>query len=161
MLFIFIATLAGAIAVWGSYTLLNRFIFAGKLPKWLLPAGIALVIIGLQIFDEYDWFRRKMVEWPENMVIVEAKGEAQIYRPWTFIATPITQITAYNRDSREVKAQGEWAGTLIIGSRLGSATAQPIFVNCPSQEMAIGNGEDENLHLNAIPENWYQALCQE
>jgi len=59
------------------------------LPKWVMPAGVGLAMIGTTIWSEYSWFPRLEAGLPDTAVVLLTGQETAPWRPWTYVA-PLT-----------------------------------------------------------------------
>ncbi|CAA6813372.1 MAG: Unknown protein [uncultured Thiotrichaceae bacterium] len=87
MLFKLIAMLFIGLTIYGIYSLLNKLL-SGSIPRWVLPASIALSMVLYHIYDEYTWADRTIdgIE-AENTLyhVVGIKEDQAFWRPWTYI----------------------------------------------------------------------------
>ncbi|WP_149141008.1 hypothetical protein [Gemmobacter caeruleus] len=98
MIYEFLAAIIAAIGCAGL-VLLARKLVPG-LPKWAMPFGAAVGLIGTTVWLEYDWFDRVSAELPEGIEVVWRDETPQGLRPWSFVAPLTTRFLAL--DTRKV-----------------------------------------------------------
>jgi len=94
-----IATVFAGVAVAGIVMLINKLI-GGLLPRWTLPVGAGLGMIGVTIANEYGWYDRTAATLPDGMEIAQTVENQSFYRPWTyawpyverFVAVDVTSL---------------------------------------------------------------------
>ncbi|MGB3178561.1 MAG: hypothetical protein WBC68_13080 [Albidovulum sp.] len=96
MLIDFISTLSvGALAA--CLALVVNHLSGRRVPKWLLPAGVGLSMLGFTIWNEYSWYPRILAALPEGVVIASAPADRVIYRPWTYLKPLVTRFVAVDK----------------------------------------------------------------
>lgn len=94
-----IGAIVAAIGMAGVLLLLNKLL-GGRLPRWIVPAGAGLALVGVTILLEYGWYGRVAGGLPEGVEIVWEDRAPQALRPWTFAVPMATQVIA--ADTRQV-----------------------------------------------------------
>lgn len=89
MLIDLLATISAGAGVAGIVLLLRR-LSGGRLPGWLIPAGIGLGMLGFGAWNEYTWFPRTVAAISDRVAVLSAPAETSVLRPWTYLA-PVTQ----------------------------------------------------------------------
>ena len=88
-----LASFAAGIGAAGLVLLLN-LITGGRLPKWAMPVGAGLAMIGFAIWSEYSWAERTIGALPEGVEVIETVEESRFWKPWTYFAPQTTRILA-------------------------------------------------------------------
>lgn len=110
MTFEIIAVLAAAFFGAGIGLMLQR-LSGRRLPRWIVPALAAAGMLGVAIFNEYNWLARLRAGLPEGVVIARAVPSRAPWRPWTLL-WPLTE-EAFLVDTRRSRRH-PMAGDLVI-----------------------------------------------
>lgn len=70
--------------------LMLQWLSGRRLPRWIVPALAALAMLGVAIFNEYNWFARLRGGLPEGVVIARTVPARVPWRPWTLL-WPLTE----------------------------------------------------------------------
>lgn len=132
-----IATFVAGFAAAGVVLLLN--VLSGRrLPKWAMPVGAGLAMIGVTIWSEYQWYDRTVAALPEGIEIAEAHEARQLYRPWSYLA-PITNrflaVDVATMRSHEANPDQRIADIYAMG-RWRAVSKVAVLVDCASQRRA-------------------------
>ncbi len=162
MLFKLIATIALALAVAGVLMLLNRFVFKGRLPKWVMPVSIAAAIFIFQISDEYSWYGRQQESLAKgNYAVVNEVSKAQIWRPWSYVAPTVNAVTVINLDHIVPVdgKEGQSRSYLITLTQLGQITDAPFRFDCNEARFAPENPDESKMQWADMPPEVLLAVC--
>lgn len=91
-----IATISAGGAVAGLVLML-RWLSRGRLPRWLVPAGIGLGMLGFGVWNEYSWYPRTVGAMSDRLAILSAPVESSALRPWTYLAPVTHRFLALDR----------------------------------------------------------------
>jgi hypothetical protein len=100
MLMDFIATVAAGAGVACIIIVANHLglrFFGRRLPKWAMPAGIGLAMLGYAIWNEYTWYPRMRAALAEGVVVASAPAESAMYRPWSYLFPTVARFIAIDR----------------------------------------------------------------
>lgn len=161
MLFKFIATLVLAVGTAGLVIFTNKYLFKGKLPNWVLPAAIALAIIGFQVFDEYNWYPRKKASLDENYLIVNEYRAKRLWRPWSYIWPSVTSITVVNRDNLQnlENAEDVYGAMMISTSYLQETRYGNFAFDCARHEFGPYSGDLNQVQWAPMTSEIETQIC--
>lgn len=104
MFYEMIATLVAAFAGAGVVLLLNK-LTGGRLPKWAMPVGAGLAMIGTTVANEYAWFDRTKNLLPDGMSVIMEVENRSAMRPWTYLVPFVERFAALDEHSLRTHAQ--------------------------------------------------------
>ncbi len=112
------------------------------LPRWVLPAGIGLAMIGYATWNEYSWASRVKDQLPEGIEVV-AEGQARSpLRPWTYLAAPVARLAVI--DPQAVKPERDGGAAQIVPVMLVERWKKSLTVeqgvNCETGETRPPDG---------------------
>lgn len=137
MFYEMIATLVAAFAGAGVVLLLNK-LTGGRLPKWAMPMGAALAMVGTTVANEYAWFDRTKNMLPEGMTVIMEVENRSAFRPWTYVVPFVERFAALDEQSLRTHTQkpdlrmvdmlfmGRWSAPekmVVLADCLGSRRA--------------------------------------
>jgi len=67
------------------------------LPKWVMPAGIGLAMLGYSVWNEYTWYPRMRAALPQDVVVASAPEDRAMYRPWSYLYPSVSRFIAVDR----------------------------------------------------------------
>ncbi|QBF32384.1 hypothetical protein [Thalassococcus sp. S3] len=139
-----IATFIAGLAVAGVIMLANRLL-GGRLPRWLIPVGAGLGMIGTTIASEYGWFDRTRATLPEGMVIAQTVENRSFYRPWTYAAPYVERFVAVDTTSIRTNdaVSGQKLADLFFFGRWSPVESMPVIADCPGARRAPLTPETE------------------
>ncbi|MAY62167.1 MAG: hypothetical protein CML29_08130 [Rhizobiales bacterium] len=134
------------------------------LPRWALPVGAALGILGAHIYNEYTWFDRFTGELPEGVEVIQSGQSSSILEPWTYLVPKTTRFAALDRNSiRTNPAQpGMKIGEVLLFQR-HTPTARLLQVaDCEGGRIAALSA-DTAFDENGLPEGvqWAEVKADE
>src|SRR6056297_1015439 len=88
-----LASFSAGIGVAGLVLLFN-LITGGRLPKWAMPVGAGLAMIGYGVWSEYSWAERTVSALPDGIEVIETSEESRFWKPWTYAVPQTTRIMA-------------------------------------------------------------------
>lgn len=104
MFYEMVATLVAAFAGAGVVLLLNK-LTGGRLPKWAMPVGAGLAMIGTTVANEYAWFERTKNLLPEGMNVIMQVENRSAFRPWTYVVPFVERFAAIDEQSLRTHGQ--------------------------------------------------------
>lgn len=160
MLFKLIIILAMSLGTAGIVFAINK-LTRGALPKWVLPAAIAAVIIFYNAFDEYNWYDRKMAALGDNWVIMAERRPHVWWRPWTLVKPPVSAFLAINKDRNQPidGHAGISSNILHTVGYPGLAASAPIAVDCQAGRFGPYLGTLDDVPWEPIAAENLTALC--
>ncbi|TKW67016.1 MAG: hypothetical protein DI616_08060 [Paracoccus denitrificans] len=73
---------------------------AGRpIPRWVLPAGIGLAMIGYATWNEYSWAGRVKDQLPDRVQVISEGRVQSPLRPWTYLAAPVGRLALIDPDA--------------------------------------------------------------
>ncbi len=164
MFFKFVTIIILCIGVTGIVIGLNK-ILKDRLPKWMLPASIAVAIIGYQIFDDYNWHSRKvkgLTQAEGEFVIVGEYKSRGILRPWSYIKAPTTRIDAVNiANNKPVpELSGAFENYMGTSNHIGGVTTALFVFDCSNSRLAPKLDDISNLPWGPMSKKMFEELCQ-
>jgi hypothetical protein len=125
MLFELIAAIAAGFAGGGIALLITK-VSGGRLPRWIIPLAAGAAMIGMAIFNEYDWYPRTVASMGDGLEVASTVQDRAPFRPWTYLVPFVTRFLAVDTGTMqtndavkgqrivEVYAFGRWAPTRKI-----------------------------------------------
>ncbi|WP_415183040.1 hypothetical protein [Phaeovulum sp.] len=103
-----------------------------RLPRWLMPAAVGVVMLGFSIWNEYSWFSRVKAQLPETVTIVRTIESSQAYRPWTYLAPITLRFMAVDSavTIRSTTVPGLVAAEVMLVQRYVPTTRVPVAFDC-------------------------------
>ncbi|WBU59124.1 hypothetical protein [Paracoccus albus] len=132
------------------YALGHAMRSAGRpLPRWVLPVGIGLSMIGYATWNEYSWAGRVKDQLPERVQVI-AEGSVQSpLRPWTYIVAPTARLALIDPNAVR-EAEGD-AGAQVVPVMLLERWKRSVTVE---QGINCATGE-----TRPPGEEWRQAVA--
>lgn len=107
MLWNLIATVFAGLGTAGV-GLLAYSISRKRLPKWIIPIGAGVGMLGYQIYAEYTWFDFKQTQLPRSSVVVSSETHSIAWKPWTFVFPMTTVFTVLDKENlRHISADDQ------------------------------------------------------
>lgn len=102
-----------------------------KLPKWLVPFGAGLGMLGFQIYSEYTWFDHTRSMLPKEAVVVASTGVPAFYKPWSYHYAPVLKFIAVDKNNVSPTDTPDILQThLYFFERREPAQTISILINC-------------------------------
>ncbi|WP_193141154.1 MULTISPECIES: hypothetical protein [unclassified Meridianimarinicoccus] len=92
------ATFAIGLGAAGVILLVNLLV-GKRLPRWFLPAGAGLAMIGFSVWSEYTWYDRTTTTLPEEIVVAWAHETSAFYKPWTYVSPQVDRFVAVDLET--------------------------------------------------------------
>ncbi len=162
-----LASFAAGIGAAGLVLLLN-LITGGRLPKWAMPVGAGLAMIGFAIWSEYSWAERTISALPDGVEVIETVEESRFWKPWTYFEPQTTRVLAADiagiRENDSV--QGARLVDLYLFERWQAPGKVMELVRCDdparalATEAALADPEEAAKWLSVTQEDpIYGAVC--
>ncbi|ANT61183.1 hypothetical protein AYJ57_12880 [Salipiger sp. CCB-MM3] len=165
MFYELIAVLVAGVAGAGVVMLLSKA-SRGRLPRWAIPVGAGLAMLGASIASEYGWYDATARALPGGVEVVETHASSAAWRPWTY-AWPMTdRFIAVDAAGRRENAQtpGLYLADLYFFARWHPTQVVEIMVDCPGQRRADpmgGDGGDPRWREVGAEDAILSAVCSE
>lgn len=118
-----------------------------KLPKWLVPAGAGLGMLGFQVYSEYTWFEHTRSMLPKTATVVASTGVPAFYKPWSYYHAPVLKFITVDKNNVSPTDTPDILQTnLYFFERREPAQTMSILVNCK-------DGVQSDLTTSSTP-NW-------
>ncbi|NHF72198.1 hypothetical protein [Paracoccus xiamenensis] len=154
--------LIGTLAVGGGaaavlYALMHAMRAAGhSLPRWLLPAGIGLAMIGFATWNEYSWAARVKAQLPERVAVVAEGSARSPLRPWTYLAAPTARLALIDRGALKDDGQGTRIAPVTLVERWKRSVTVEQGVDCAGGRLRDPQG---NWHPAPADDPVFAAIC--
>lgn len=129
--------LIGTLAVGGGaaavlYALMHAARVAGRqMPRWLLPAGIGLAMIGFATWNEYSWADRVKAQLPERVAVIAEGSARSPLRPWTYLSAPTARLALIDRAALRTDGQGARIAQVMLVERWKRSVTVEQRLDCP------------------------------
>jgi len=137
MLWDFLAMISAGAGLAGIALALRR-ISRGRLPRWTLPALIALGMLGYSIWSEYSWYGRVSAALPAGVTVVARAQDRQPWRPWTLLAPLTLRFAAFDGTVLRRSEQNPAIRTaeVMLVRRWAAVTRVPMAFDCAAGTQA-------------------------
>lgn len=100
------------------------------LPRWFMTAAAGLTMLGVTIFQEYNWYPKVRGGLNDGVKIVLTGEDSSWWRPWTYAAPITTRLMAI--DTNKVARQGDIVRTefLLFQRWAQVVQAVPVAFDC-------------------------------
>lgn len=138
--------LLGVIAVGiGMAALLYAGLHAARkaglnLPRWLLPAGIGMAMIGYSVWNDYSWYGRAVDRLPEGSEVLMTGEARQPWAPWTYLAPVKVRFAALDPATITASGEGKRAEIMLV-ERRGQTLVVPQEFDCPAGKVRPARGD--------------------
>lgn len=167
MFFELIATFVAGLGAAGMVHLLN-VVSGRRLPRWLMPAGAGLAMLGFTIWSEYNWAERTTESMPEGLVVVSEVEKSWWWKPWTYARPQVVRVMT--ADLATVRTNPETPDIKLVSLYLFARWNQPAeviqLVDCAKANWAfatpeaVANPEEDGVwHALDQDDSLYGALC--
>lgn len=140
------------------FALLHALRIAGlTLPRWLLPAGIGLAMIGYSVWNDYSWYGRALDRLPEGTEVLLVGEQRQPWAPWTYLAPMTVRFAALDPTSIRSGEGGVRIAEIMLVERRGQTLVVPQDFDCGGGMIRPARGE----WTRAQPDDpAFAAVCQ-
>ena len=158
---VFVAGFAGA----GAMMLLAK-LTGGRLPRWLVPVGAGIAMLGTAISSEYSWYNRTAGALPEGFAIAQSIESQAFWRPWTYAIPMIDRFVAVDQANlrRNDQTEGLYMADLYFFGRWKPVQAVEVMVDCPAgrrADPALGDGSPPVWRDVGAEDPILKTVCQE
>lgn len=132
-----------------------------KTPKWLVPAGAGLGMIGFGTYSEYEWYQHTVSRLPEGVTVVATYQEPVFYQPWTyFIEPPIRRFIAIDKNAvKPTEIANIKQAQLYFMERRMSAQYMPVLIDC-ERKLQNEFGNIKNFGETSYTPELVKIACQ-
>jgi len=131
MFYEIVATLVAGVAGAGIAMMLNK-LTGGRLPRWIVPLGVAVGMLATTIANEYAWYGRTMANLPEEIVVISQQENTSFYRPWIHVKPFVEQFVAV--DGASLRTHPDYPDLRMVNlMRLGrwaTPSQRAVMVDC-------------------------------
>ncbi|MDJ0820827.1 MAG: hypothetical protein QNJ09_03320 [Paracoccaceae bacterium] len=157
---VFIAGFAGA----GVMMLLSK-LTGGNLPRWMVPVGAGIAMLGTAISSEYSWYDRTAQALPEGFVVAQSVESRALWRPWTFAVPMIDRFVAVDQGNLRPNDQtdGLYLADLYFFGRWRPVQSVEVMVDCPGgrrADPALGDGSPPIWRDVGAEDPILKSVCQ-
>lgn len=137
MFYELVAAFTAGVAAAGLVLMLNR-LTGGRLPRYVMPMAAAAAMIGVQIWNEYDWFDRTRAGLPEGIEVTSSYSDAQPWRPWTYVLPQVTRFAAVDVGGARTNPEqpGLVMADMLLFGRYAPTHQLPQLIDCRGGRMA-------------------------
>lgn len=112
------------------------------LPRWLLPAGIGLAMIGYSVWNDYAWFGRAVGRLPADAQVLLVGRDSQPWAPWTYLAPVEVRFAALDPASIGPAGQGDvLQARIMLVERRGQTLVVPQEFDCAARRVRPARGD--------------------
>lgn len=111
------------------------------LPRWLLPAGIGLAMIGYSVWHDYAWFDRARDRLPAGTQVLLAGHDSRPWAPWTYLAPVTVRFAALDPASIRGGPDGIRQAQIMLVDRRGQTVVVPQDFDCGGGRIRPARGE--------------------
>lgn len=144
MFYEIIATLVAGVAGAGVALLANR-LTGRRLPRWIVPFGVALGMLATTIANEYAWYNRTVANLPEGLVVVSTAENTSFYRPWVRVKPFVEQFVAV--DGASLRTHDDHPNLRMVNllrlGRWSTPIERAVMVDCADGRRAPISGASE------------------
>lgn len=152
----------------GGLAFLTRRLSRNRLPSWIVPAAAGLSMLGFLMYYDYSWYEHKLSLLPEGSQVIDEKRETGFLRPWSYVATPVSNIYVFDGKSKVSDSeQGRVVEYFIYEFIQHPMETQKIYLvvlNCNARQRAIleqGKTVQSTLYQGVGTDDpLYRQLCQ-
>ncbi|WP_411958059.1 hypothetical protein [Paracoccus homiensis] len=110
------------------------------LPRWLLPAGIGLSMIGYSVWNDYTWYGRALDRLPAGAEVLMVGEDSQPWAPWTYLAPLTVRFAALDPATVQQNGQTRSAQIMLI-ERRGQTLVVPQEFDCQAGRIKPSHGD--------------------
>ncbi len=131
MLIDFVSIVAAGFGAAGVVLILNH-LSGRRLPKWFLPAGVGLSMLGFAIWSEYDWYPRMRAQLPETVTIASAPADRAAWRPWSYVFPLVTRFVAVDKSEavHSTTQPDMFVASAVVARRWAPWDRVPVAFDC-------------------------------
>lgn len=148
------------VAVAGVVMLVNRAT-GNRLPKWLVPVGAGLAMLGTTISNEYTWYDRTSVNLPEGLAIAQTVENQSPIRPWTYAKPFVSRFVAVDIATMRTNPTqpDQRMVTLYFFGRWSPINSGPVVFDCAQNRRADLIDGAEFDASGALPDNAWRRVA--
>ena len=161
MIFKIITMLVIGLSVFGIFTLINKML-GGVIPRWIMPACIALSLVSYHVYDEYTWAKRTMtgIENKETPFrLLEARTDTALWRPWGYIFPMTTELDVVLENSLTDAEDGTKEAVMIRYIHPGMTTTLLMKYSCEDKAYALKIENEGRLIAYKMSDMMKSTLC--
>lgn len=128
-----------------------------NLPRWLLPAGIGLAMIGYSVWNDYAWFGRAKDRLPQDSQMLLVGRDSQPWAPWTYVAPVAVRFAALDPASIRDEENGIRQAQITLVERRGQTLVVPQQFDCTQGRIRPARGEWTPVQPD---DPAYAAVCE-
>ena len=110
------------------------------LPRWLLPAGIGLAMVGYSVWNDYAWYGRAVDRLPAGSRVLMVGTGSVPWAPWTYLAPPKLRFAALD-PSTISDADGVRRARIMLVERRGQTLVVPQEFDCAEGRIKPARGD--------------------
>ncbi|MDO5622050.1 MAG: hypothetical protein Q4G24_11340 [Paracoccus sp. (in: a-proteobacteria)] len=131
------------------------------LPRWLLPAGIGLAMLGFTVWNEYTWFPRVRDQLPARVEVLEVGQGGKAWRPWAWLVPMVTRFTALD-PAMVQQSEGLRQAPVLLVERWQPTRQVTVQVDCAAgrQRMLAASGTPTGWSDPAPADPLIRAMCK-
>lgn len=130
------------------------------LPRWLLPAGVGLAMLGFTIWNEYSWYSRVTEQLPDTVEVLETGTGGKAWRPWAFVIPMVNRFAAIDRASLIDEAGGIRRGQVLFVERWQPTRYVTLDFDCQAARVrAVADGRASDWRPGT-DDPAYAAICE-
>ena len=90
------------------------------LPRWWLPAGIGLAMIGYSVWNDYAWYDRARARLPADASVLLTGTVTQPWAPWSYLIPITTRFAVLDPASIELRPDKTARAEITLVERRGN-----------------------------------------
>ncbi|MDB6176967.1 hypothetical protein PAF17_05525 [Paracoccus sp. Z330] len=109
--------------------------FGLDLPRWWIPAGIGIAMVGYSVWNDYAWYDRAVGRLPSGSEVLLVGHEKMPWAPWTYIAPVAVRFAALDPATIRGAADGIRQAQIMLIERRGQALVVPQDFDCADRQI--------------------------
>ncbi|RMC36376.1 hypothetical protein [Paracoccus alkanivorans] len=110
-------------------------------PRWILPAGVGLSMIGYSVWNDYTWFDRARQQLPEGAELLAIGHDSQPWAPWTYLAPVVVRFATLDPGQISETGEGVKRARIMLIERRGPTRIVPQDFDCAKGMFSVAGGE--------------------